>query len=274
MTSTEVHLDQAPEFRLLRGMFAGDARGAADCFGGPIVIDAPRVGRIEGVDGLKSLVSQWPSLFNVAPGARLQTRFRTVGSGRAVSETLASVIGVDGQPVRLPIAIVGELDQRGKLTEARIYHYEKAITGKPGLRSSPFKKTPEERLGRPEDLPDVNGKYFEAVSNFDVDAAVGLFANGAYIEGGTWRIDTKPQIRRIYEFFLAGKEPMRLLFSATTYDGTHFALEWAAGHLATRDSGITVYDRNKDDKLTGMRMYDFFDLNDIPGLNPTAIQSR
>jgi hypothetical protein len=101
--------------------------------------------------------------------------------------------------------------------------------------------------------------------------AVGLFADGAYIESGTWRIDTRPQIRRMYEYFLAGQEPMRLVFSTMTYDGSKFAVEWAAAHLPTRESGVTVYERNKDDKLVGMRMYDFFDLNDIPGLDPAAI---
>lgn len=271
MTNADRELDHAPEFKLLRALFDADARAAAELFAGPIVIDAPRVGRIEGMSGLEALASKWPALFNVSPGAKLHTRSRTTGSGRAVSETVASVIGVTGNPVRLPIAIAGELDQSGKLEEARIYHYEKAITGKPGTRPSPFKKSPNERLGRPEDLPDVNAKYFHAVSTFDVDMAVGLFGEGAYIQGGTWLVDTKPQIRRIYEFFLAGNEPMRLLFSAMTYDGSKFALEWAAGHLATRDSGITVYDRNADDKLVGMRMYDFFDLNDIPGLNPKPI---
>lgn len=264
-------LDQAPEYRLLCALFNADPKAAAECFAGPIAFDAPRVGRAEDLEGLRKISAEWPLLFNVAPGAKVATRFRTVGSGRAVSETIAAVAGVNGEPVRLPIAVAGELDPSGKLKEARIYHYEKAITGQSGTRTSPFKKTPDERLGRPEDLPDVNAKYFHAVSTFDVELAVSLFADGAYIEGGTWRVDTKPQIRRIYEHFLAGNEPMRLLFSAMTYDGSKFALEWAAGHLATRDSGITVYDRNKDDKLVGMRMYDFFDLRDIPGLNPSPI---
>jgi hypothetical protein len=198
-----------------------------------------------------------------------------VASGRAVSETIASVASPDGEPVRLPIAIAAELDQSGALLkEARIYHYEKAVTGTRGVRSSPFRKTEDERLGRPEDLPGVNRQYFEGVTSFNVEAMTRLFADGAYIEGGTWVVDTKPQIRRIYEHFLAGKEPMRLLFSATTFDGTRFALEYGSAQLATRDAGLTVYEQNADNKLIGMRMYDFFDLRDIPGLNPSPLGAQ
>jgi hypothetical protein len=271
MTAMETRSEEAPELKLLRALFDADLKAAAALFSGPIVVDAPRVGRIEGLRGLKDLVAKWPGLFNVGPGAKLEPRARTVGARLGVSEATVSIKGFDGKPLRLPIAIVGELSERGGLKEARIYHYMKALIGVPGSRPSPFKQSADEQPARPEDLPDVNASYLRAISAYDVEWAVSLFADEAYIESGTWRIDTRRQIRCLYEFFLAGKEPMRLLFSTMTYDGAKFAVEWAAGHLATRESGVTVYERNAQDKLVGMRMYDFFDLNDIPGLNPSAI---
>jgi hypothetical protein len=271
MTTIGTRLETAPELKLLRALFAGDLKAAAELFSGSIVVDAPRVGRVEGLSGLKDLVAKWPGLFNVAPGAGLEPRARTASASRGVSEAYAAVKGFDGKPLRLPVAIVGDLSERGGLKEARIYHYMKAIMGVPGSRPSPFKESPDERPARPEDLPDVNANYLRAISAYDVEWAVSLFADNAYIESGTWRIDTRAQIRRMYEYFLAGQVPMRLLFSTMTYDGAKFAVEWAAGHLATRESGVTVYERNANDKLVGMRMYDFFDLNDIPGLNPMAI---
>lgn len=271
MTTTQA-LEDAPEFKLLDALFRSDADAAAALFAGPAVVDAPWVGRVEGDAGLRDLAGRWPSMFNVDPGRRLAPRGRIVEGPRAVSETWAEVRGADGRPLRLPIAISADLAPDGRLREARLYHYMKAVTGEPGSRPSPFRARPDDRPGRAEDLPDVNADYFRAVSTFDVEMMLGLFAEDAYMESGTWRFQSRPQLRKVYEHFLTG-EQMVLLFSAMTYDGESFALEWSAGHLAVRESGLTVYQRNAANKLVAVRMYDFFDLNDIPGLSPTWIGS-
>lgn len=271
MTAPTDSLAQAPEFRLLDALFKADAAAAAILFEGPIALDAPRVGRVEGPDGLKELAERWPPLFNVAAGARLTPRNRVVQPGRAVSELVADVRGPGGEAVRLPISVSADLGPDGRIIEARIYHYEKAITGTSGSRPSPFKDGADRRPGRAEDLPDVNREYFDAVSTFDVEKMMGLFADGAYMEGGTWRITSREDLRRVYEHFLTG-EQMALLFSAMTYDGTSFVLEWSAGHLASRESGLTVYQRDAANKLVAVRMYDFFDLRDIPGAAPTPVE--
>ena len=231
MTEPQQQLSQTREFKAIDALFKSDSDELAGQFGDNIIIDAPRVGRVEGFASVESLVAKWPALFNTTSGERVRPRFRTIGDdGRAVSEVVAMVKDVDGKDLGLPIAVAGEFDKSGSLSELRIYHYEKALTGSLGSRPSPFKRKPDERPGRDTDLPDVNAAYFRGVSAFDVDAVVSLYEDGAYIEGGTWRIDTRPQIRLIYEHFLKG-DPMKLLFSAMTYDGRNLSLEWTAGHL-------------------------------------------
>lgn len=263
-------LTSAPEFRLLDALFRSDADAAAALFAEAPVVDAPWVGKVEGESALRELARRWPAQFHVAPGEHLQPRTRIREGDRAVSEAWAMVKGLDGRPIRLPIAVSADLAPDGRLNRARIYHYMKAITGEPGSRPTPFEAKPDSRPGRAEDLPDVNADYFRAVSTFDVEMMMGLFGDGAYMEGGVWRFTTPAQLRKVYEHFLTG-EKMEILFSAMTYDGVNFALEWSAGHLAHSESGLTVYERNAEDKLVSVRMYDFFDLNDIPGATPSPV---
>jgi hypothetical protein len=256
-----------PEYRVLDALFNADDAALARQFSSGVNIDAPRVGRSTGEAAGRDLCQRWPSLYNLAAGqAKLTPRFVTSAEGRCIVEVMAAVTGVDGAPLDLPMVIIGQRGGDGKLTEARIYHYEKPLTGEIGFRPSAFARRDEDRFGVPEDMPGVNADYFRAANGGDVEGALRLFAPDAYIEIGGKVVDTPAQLRTMYEFFLK-EAGMQLLFSCMTFDGTNFVLEWTAGH-ANREAGLAVYEADRNGKIRAIRMYDTFDPANIPGLLP------
>jgi hypothetical protein len=251
----------APEYRLIAALFAGDADAALATFDGTPRLDAPRVGKVDSVDALRELATSWAGMFGVEPGAPVRPRFRTVEDDRAVSEVILPDAGPAN--VELPIAIMGELSG-DRLRDARVYYYQKPVTGTDGRRGTPFERRPDERLGRAEDMPDINAAYFRAVSAWDLEAAMAVFGDDAYIEVGGATITGRERIRRLYEHFFGNE--VRLLFSTLTDDATTLVLEWTSGGDGDRESGLAAYDRDESGRLGAIRMYDNFDPRVVEGL--------
>jgi hypothetical protein len=255
----------APELTLLQALFAADAETAASAFAGAPSVDVPRAGKVMGAEALADLAKAWPGMFGVPPGTELTSRKRVAADGRAVSEVLVEVSGPQGE-VRLPVAIMGELDEAGLLTHARVYYAEWWVTGQHGFRATPFARAADERVGRAEDMPDVNADYFAAVSAWDMDAVMRTFGSRAYIEFGPRQIDERERIGKLYETFFGNE--VRLLFSTITDDGDTMVLEWTSGGPEPRESGLAAYARDADGRIGSIHMYDNFDPTTVPGLVP------
>ncbi|WP_196805642.1 hypothetical protein, partial [Sphingobium indicum] len=235
---------------------------ASSVFEGEPNLASNRIGSVRGAAAFAQAVKDWPASFKVAVGEKPKLLHETVIDNLSTAEFTVRVQGPLGS-VDLPVAIIGERADSGLIKEARVYYFEKPITGQIGSRLSSFPRQASDRVGQAEDMPGINAEYFRAISKWDIEKTMAVFGRQAYVDIGVKHLDTPEKIRALY-LAMFGIE-FQLIFKTLAFDGKTMILEWelAGEH---RESGLAAYQADEEGKIGGIRMYDVFDPDMVPAL--------
>ena len=260
---TESPASLPKEYQVLAGLFAGDADAVIAQFDGEPVVDVSRVGKVRGEAAVRELVAKWPELYPSSTPIELHFRLaHPTDTGLCATEAYITGTGPFG-PTVTPIAAVGQFEG-DRLTEARIYGFERSFTGEGGVRQTAFPERTDLRPVTPDDLTGVDAEYFVQNQAWNLEGLMATFSDDAWIELGDSVVE-RPYIDDMYRAFF-GEEQI-LICSNQAYDGDYFLFEWLAGHgEEPRQSGFAVYEHNEaGDRIRSIRMYDFYD----PRLQPS-----
>jgi hypothetical protein len=191
-----------------------------------------------------------------ATGATFRPIYLLKTPGRTVEE-VAVDLQIDGATTELPVAVVSDHEDDGRLNAIRVYHSMWPLTGGHVVRSPVLARDPSIHL------PDVVGDYQRALAAGDLEGILATYEDDATVRepaGGKYRYSGKDQLRRIYSLQFADGAGIPLEHNTVTDDGTAVALEYNVvrwGHTPmTPQAGIAVYQRGRTGKLTAGRIYD------------------
>ncbi len=154
------------------GLMAGEPAALVGSFAGEPALYDPVRGRVQGVRAFEAFAAEqaeWLRRHN----ATTEMLERVVTGTRGFEEVVLHLDGEDG-PVALPLAIVADRLEHGRLDELRIYFSRWRLTGRHASRSPLLQADPGVRI------PDVVGEYQRALAAGDVDAIVATFAPDGY----------------------------------------------------------------------------------------------
>ncbi len=237
------------------GLRSGETDALLGSFAGEPEIHHPIRGRIKGLRAFEWFVA-YTNTWLVESNAVSSPVHRLITPRRGIEEIVMTLDG-DGGRFEMPVAIVAERDDDGRIVELRIYYSAWPLTGKHGHRPPVLQPDPE--LNGPHD---VVGEYQRALADGDVDSAVAAFEPGAYVRGpagGQLIHRGHDDLRGLYERFFSGGGGVAMEHCTVTDDGQACALEynvfrWGRSDLLP-EAGITVFERGSTGKLAGARIY-------------------
>lgn len=231
------------------GLLAGDPDPLVESFAGaPEVLDPVR-GRVKGAAAFRAFVVQ--------AATWLREHHATVEDVEHVIldrhgfEEVVLRFETDQGARRLPVAVVADRTDDGRIEEVRVYFSSRALTGRPAGRPPLLQPDPGARV------PDVVAAYLRGLAGGDVDAIAGTFE------------PDHPELAGLCARLVADAGPV-LETCAVVDDGRACALEYnLVGRGTTRLSplaGAAVLVRGPTGRLAAVRVYDDTD----PGLGPDA----
>ncbi len=242
-----------PTTRYLPTLLAGPPQALLDLFTGSPTIDDPRAGHITGREAVAAFAADTYAWLH-AHTASVEPVRTTHGAGRTVAEAVLHLT-LDGQPVALPVAVVGEPEGDG-LRAVRVYHSFWPLLGAHRVRPPLLAHDPDLQL------PDVIERYQQALAGGDLAAALSAFEpDGVAREpsGGPHIYRGDAGLRAFYGGLFAGGG-IPLEHCTLTDDGVCCAIEynvvrWGARRLP-RQAGIACYERGPHNLLAAARIYD------------------
>lgn len=238
----------------LRLLASGDAAGVAALFAGEPLVDDPDAGRVQGADRLAEFVresAQWYA----QTGATTETIRTTAAGSRGVTE---QVLRWDG--TELPMAVVGDLVDDGRLSAVRIYHSTWPLTGGHQVRRPLLAGDPDAILS------DVVGDYHRALGSKHLDGILDAFEPDAYVRepAGGQHVHRGPEGRAAFYHRLFDVGEIILEHCTVTDDGVAAALEYNVVQWGPKEiepqAGVAVYERGASGKLAAARIYDDVDI--------------
>ena len=231
----------------------GDTHLLETVWPGEVVVYDPRAGEVRGHRRLRHFVSRnqhWLAEHH----ARIETVASTYSDGRAVVELLAH-LGVDGQEMTWPVAVVAEAPDDLSVV-FRTYCSQWPVAGRRELRP-PVLGTGRVHPG------DVVGRYQAALEAGDAEAVVGTFgADGYYREpiGPHATHRGTAELRSFFAGCFSAGGGIGLQLCAVTDDGVRCAVEYNCVRWGSHDlppqAGLGVYERGPDGLLAAARVYD------------------
>ena len=176
--------------------------------------------------------------------------------GRTVVEVMVH-LSVDGRPIALPVAVVGEVDDAQKVYGLRVYHSFWPLLGTHRVRPAVLSA---DRAAR---LSGVMERYQQALVAADLDGVLATFEPDGCVRepsGGEYIHCGEAGLRGFYQaLFTPGGVPLE--HCTVTDDGVCTALEYNARHWGPmtipRQPGVAVYERSMRSGLLQMaRLYD------------------
>ncbi len=237
------------------GVTSGETDALVQSFAGEPEIHHPIRGRVKGRPAFERFLADtnaWLTEANVVVGEVA----RIITPRRGVEETVLTLDADDGR-IELPVAIVADRDDDGRIIELRLYYSTWPLRGRRANR--PPVLQPDQDLQE----PDVVGEYQRALRAGDVEAAVAAFEPDAYVRepaGGRYVHRGHDQLVALYERFFSNGGGIAWEDCAITDDGRSCALEynvvgWGRTELPP-EAGIAVYVRGSTGKLARAHIYD------------------
>ena len=272
----------SPEILLMRAVCAGDKEaalrlfGVEKQFGGASAIDAP-YGRFEGLDGIRDFALGWLARF-CAKSASIRPVCQTRSGGRSVTEMDVCFV-TEGGIEEVPMFVVGDLREGGRLDEARIYCNFTRVPGLTPYRKPIFRSAHLE-MGDPNLLTGAFREYYEAlhhVPKLDVERIIASMGDDC-VFGGYEPVTGPDQpeeeamsmdretLTRIYTH-MSNHIPrwVGMRYETLIENGITAVIEWQhivtdlgvaeAGRVCM--SGISAYSRGKDGRLCSIRICDY-----------------
>jgi len=232
---------------------SGDTHALETVWPGEVVVHDPRAGEVRGHRQLRHFVNRnqrWLAEHH----ARIETVASTYSSGRAVVELLAH-LGVDGQEVAWPVAVVAEAPDDLSVV-FRSYCSQVPVTGQHEVRDAilkPGQVHPDGAVGR----------FQAALEAGDAGAMVSAFeADGYYREpiGPHATHRGTAELRSFFAGRFSAGGGIGLQNCVVTDDGVRCVLEYNCVRWGRRDlppqAGLGVYERGADGLLAAARVYD------------------
>jgi SnoaL-like domain len=237
------------------GLLAGEFDALVGSFAGEPELHHPIRGRIRGARAFREYVidtNAWLNERNCAIDDGEHIHVDRYGLG----EALLHLDGDTGR-IALPVAVVGDRQADGRLTELRIYYSGWPLSGHHLNRPPVLQPDPDVRES------DVVAEYQRALAAGDVDAIVALFepdgyarepAGGEYVHLGT------DGLRSFYEHLFSNGGGIPLEHCSVIDDKRVCALEYNVVRWGTTElppeAGVAVYVRGQSGKLAAARIYD------------------
>jgi hypothetical protein len=197
-------------------------------------------------------------MWMTARSARHEHVRTLVCDGRGVVEDVLH-LKLGAHDYALPVALVGETGEGGRLTRVRIYHSMLALKGHHEVRQPLLH--PDESLRA---APPVS-TYLEALAAGDVSGMLALFADDAVVREPTGGPHTHrgAEARRAYYQAALAEGGVRLDACSVTDDGSACAVEYIAVKWGPRwltpQPGLVVFERATPTTLAAVRIYDDVD---------------
>lgn len=253
----------------------GDPDGLLRSFETTPHIDDSLAGHVYGEDAVRRFAEERGGWLQDRE-AEVELVAETVAHNRTVSELLLH-LAVERRRVALPVAVVGEraggrplcvadpglgaaVVERTSASESvmhvRVYHSTWLLTGGHELR-------PALLAGEHVDIPDLVGRYQDALARGDLDAIVPCFEEDGYFRepsGGDFLYRGRDAVREAFAFLFSNEGGIPLEHCTLTDDGTRCAIEynvvrWGKTDLP-RQPGVAVYERGRTGLLAAARVYD------------------
>jgi hypothetical protein len=236
------------------GFLAGEPDALVKSFAGEPRIYDPVRGRVKGEQAFKAFaaqVSDWLEARNVA----VEEVEHVVLEHHGFGEVVVHVDTEDGR-VALPFAAVSDRRADARLDEIRVYHSNRALTGRHATRLPLLQPDPGLRL------PQIVADHQRAAETGDVDGLVAAFEpDGCLREpGGAERVHRGADALRAYYERLCSDGGIALEHCAIVGDGRSWALEYNIVEWGSQwvlpQAGLAVYVRGESGKLAAVRVYD------------------
>lgn len=245
--------EDLPRLPFLEGILDRSPEQLAASFIGEPLVDDPRHGRVEGRDAFGRYVAAMRDWLTSETTGVVQDVRVTRAAGRFVEEV---AVGLPGDHPELPIAVVSDVADDGRLRAVRVYHSLWPLTGGHAIRPPLLDPDPAIVLdGAPAD-------YQRGLAFGDADATVAAFEPDGEVRepsGGPYRY-TGEAHHGIYDLMFANGGGIPLKFCTVTDDGVACAIEYVCDQWG-RDAivpqaGVAVYERGASGRLSGARIYD------------------
>jgi SnoaL-like domain len=240
------------------GVMTGETSALVESFAAEPEVHHPVRGRIKGVAAFERFVDETRAWLDERAAAVADVDF-VLTPARGVEELVVHLDGDSGR-IELPVAVVSDHDERGRIIEQRLYFSTWPMTGCHANR--PPLLQPLDGL----QAPDLIGDYQLALAAGEAEAAVRAFEPDGYLRepaGGVHIHSGAEELRALYERFFSDGGGIRLEHCAMTVDGHAAALEynvvaWGRATLPPQ-AGLAVYVRGSGGKLAAARIYDDVD---------------
>ncbi len=242
----------------LPALVSAQAEQLAVRLGDRATVDDPIFGRTNGMPALARYLEEVSGWLAKRAGAFDRVAFVT-GSDRDVTEgTLA--LTVDGQQVKVPVAIVAERRPEREVA-LRLYYSTKPINGIHAVRSPLLPQNDEVAV------PPPVAAHLEALARGDAAAVVASFEVSGTLRDSTGQTYANEAgggaLRAYYDRQLAGgggaPGGIQVLKGARADDGRTCALEYTVvrvhGKNVAPQAGLAVYERGESGLLRAVRVY-------------------
>jgi SnoaL-like domain len=255
------HLTSVPFFA---GLLAGEIEALVGSFAGEPELHHPVRGRIRGVSAFQRYVGDMRTWLPERD-ATVEDVDLILTPRRGVEEVVVHFDDGDDRRVELPMALVTDHEDDGRIIEMRVYYSTWPATGRHSNRP-PLVQPDPELLG----LNTVS-EYQHALAEGDVDAIVATFGPDGYARepaGSDYVHRGSDALRGFYEQLFSNGGGIPLEHCALVDDERACALEynvvrWGRTELPPQ-AGVAVYVRERSGKLAAVRIYDDAD----PPLGP------
>lgn len=238
------------------GVLSGETDALVGSFAGEPELHHPIRGRVRGRRAFERLIADtraWLTEAHADGGTQIE---RITTPHRAIEETLLTLDGREGR-IELPVGIVADRADDGRIIEIRIYYSGWPLSGRHTGRPPLLQVDPELQA------TDVIAEYQRALAAGDAEAAVAAFEPDGYVRepaGGRYVHRGRQELAALYELFFSGGGGISLEHCALTDDGRSCALEynvvrWGRTDMAPQ-AGLAVYVRGATGKLASARIYD------------------
>lgn len=239
----------------LEGLIAGEPDALIRSFAGEPELHHPVAGRIRGPESFRRFVEQtnhWIAdrHVDIEPVSLILTDQRGV-------EEVVLRLDARGGRVELPVAVVADRREDGRLLELRVYFSTWPLTGTHARRPPLLHPNGDVRES------DVVGEYQRALAAGDAEAVVNTFEPDAYARepaGGQYVHRGRDELRAMFDLFFSNGGGIPLEHCTATDDGRACALEynvvsWGRTNMLP-EAGVAVYVRGESGKLAAARIYD------------------
>jgi hypothetical protein len=238
--------------------FAGVTSGETDAligsFAGEPELHHPFRGRVKGRGAFERYLAD-TNAWLIERNGIVGDVERIATSVCGIEETVVTLDGEHGR-VELPIAVVADRDDSGRIVELRIYYGTWPWAGRHSYRPPLLQPDPGIQL------LDVVGEYQRALAAGDVAAAVAAFEADGYVRepAGAYVHRGRDELAALYELLFSNGGGILLEQCAATDDGRSCALEYNVSRWGRTEmppaAGLAVYVRGPTGKLAAARIYD------------------